>query len=81
MTCQELADFIIDYVEEKLPEGQRATFEDHLAVCPSCIEYLKVTGPPRRCWTTSAAKRRKDVPCEVPTDLVNAILAARKVAE
>ena len=41
MTCQELADFIMDYVDGNLPDVQHRTFEEHLAVCPSCIEYLK----------------------------------------
>ena len=81
MTCQDLADFIIDYVEKKLPDVQRTTFEEHLAVCPSCIEYLKSYRTTKMVLDDLGCDAQERVPSEVPEDLVNAILAARKVAE
>ena len=80
MTCQELADFIIDYVEGNLPDVQRTTFEEHLAVCPSCIEYLKSYRTTKAVLDDLGCEAKEEVPCEVPEDLVNAILAARKAA-
>ena len=40
MTCQELADFICDYIEGNLPEEERRIFQTHLEMCPSCIAYI-----------------------------------------
>ena len=40
ITCRELIDFIMDYLDGTLPAAQKADFERHLAVCPSCVSYL-----------------------------------------
>ena len=40
ITCQQLLDFIYDYLDGTLPAEDVAEFERHLAVCPSCIHYL-----------------------------------------
>ena len=79
MTCQELADFIMDYVDGALPAEQRDVFEKHLAVCPSCIEYLKSYRTTKAVLDDLGCDAEEQVPYEVPEDLVNAILAARKV--
>ena len=82
MTCQELADFITDYVDGKLPDVQLETFEKHLAMCPSCIAYLKSYRTTKTALDDLGSEARGGVPCEdVPEGLINAILAARKAAE
>jgi anti-sigma factor (TIGR02949 family) len=77
ITCQQLIDFIMSYLENELPEGQRTEFERHMAVCPSCVDYLKTYEK-----TILLAKTCADdpVPEEVPESLVQAILEARKRA-
>jgi len=81
MTCQELADFIIDYVDGKLPGVQLETFEQHLAKCPSCIAYLKSYRTTKMVLDDLGSEAQASLPCEVPEGLINAILAARKAAE
>ena len=78
MTCQELADFIMDYVDGNLPDVQHRTFEEHLAVCPSCIEYLKSYKTTKMVLDDLGCDAQEQVPHEVPEDLVSAILAARE---
>src|SRR5262249_45620401 len=41
MTCRELADFLMDYLDGGLSPDVRAAFEQHLAVCPNCVAYMK----------------------------------------
>lgn len=41
MTCREIADFLMKYIDGELPRRQRTTFEMHLAECPACRTYLK----------------------------------------
>lgn len=36
MTCDEFSDRLSDFVNEELPIEIRATFEQHLVVCPHC---------------------------------------------
>jgi anti-sigma factor RsiW len=41
MTCQELVELVTDYLEGTMSAGDRARFEEHLAVCPGCQTYLE----------------------------------------
>lgn len=41
MTCRELVEVITDYIEGTLPEDDRRRFEQHLAECPYCVNYLE----------------------------------------
>jgi predicted anti-sigma-YlaC factor YlaD len=40
LTCQELVELITDYLEDMLPEAERVRFEEHLALCAGCRNYL-----------------------------------------
>jgi anti-sigma factor RsiW len=79
VTCRELADFIIDYVDGGLETEVRAKFERHLTLCPNCVRYLAAYK------TTIELGRRAlltdpDVPAAeagAPEALINAILASR----
>ena len=41
MPCQDLVEVITDYLEGELPERDRTRFEEHLALCGKCEEYLE----------------------------------------
>jgi anti-sigma factor RsiW len=78
ITCRELiVDFLMDYLGGSLATDQRAAFEEHLAVCPECVAYL-------RNYEASVDLGR--LACQpgagdddpIPEALVRAILAARK---
>ena len=77
LTCQQVLDYLSDYVEGRLSAAELARFDEHLAVCPQCVDYLasfKATLAACRCLRE--AEQNKLQP--VPEDLVQAILAARK---
>jgi len=75
LTCQQLIDFIMSYMDDELPQDQRAEFDRHMAACPSCVDYLKTYEK-----TLLLAKSCADdlVPEAIPESLVQAILEARK---
>jgi len=77
LTCQQLIDFVMSYLDNELPAGQRAEFDRHMAACPSCVDYLKTYEK-----TVQLTKTACDdpVPAEVPESLVQAILAAQRKA-
>ena len=77
MTCKEFVDFLMAYLDEELPQGERSTFEGHLVDCPPCKVYLETY---RETVALGRGCCRDDdpVPDDVPDALVNAILAARK---
>lgn len=78
MTCRELADFLMDYVNEDLAPDVRRDFERHLALCANCVAYVRTYRSTielgRRAFDDLEAEAGTDVPFE----LVQAILAARK---
>ena len=76
VTCQQLIDFLMSYLDDELPADQRAEFDRHMAACPSCVDYLKTYETTVRLAKTSA--HDDAVPDEVPESLVQAILEARK---
>ena len=40
ITCQELVELVTEYLEGTLDPDTRARFEQHLAACPGCSDYL-----------------------------------------
>jgi anti-sigma factor RsiW len=40
LTCQELVELVTDYVEGALSPAERERFEQHLASCSGCRNYL-----------------------------------------
>jgi anti-sigma factor RsiW len=78
MTCQEVLDFLSDYVEGRLSAGEHARLEEHLAVCPPCVDYLKsFEATLAACRSLRSTEFSAKLP-EMPEELVQAILAARK---
>jgi anti-sigma factor RsiW len=78
MTCREVTEFLSEYLSGDLPSAQRAAFETHLEICPACVTYLQSYRD-----TVALGKRvfgHPDDPVadDVPEDLVQAILAARR---
>ena len=41
ITCQELIEFLGDYVSGELPTSSRTEVDRHLGVCPSCVAYVE----------------------------------------
>ncbi len=77
LTCRELEGFMVDYLEDTLPKGQRRKFDRHLRLCRDCRRYLEAYK--RTITLSQAACQDPDAPIpeDVPEELVQAILAAR----
>jgi anti-sigma factor RsiW len=78
MTCRDIAEFLSDYLDNSLPEAQRAVFEAHLAECPDCVVYLQTYQETIRLGKAACAHSDDPIPPDVPDELVRAILAARR---
>lgn len=76
-TCRELAEFLADYLENSLAAEQRAEFERHLRMCPSCVAYLNTYRQTIELSRRAYGSGDSDPPAEIPDELVRAILAAR----
>lgn len=77
MTCREVTEFIMHYLEGELPAAQREEFARHLAACPPCVRYIdtyKATIAAAKSLAGESADKVRDI----PEALVKAILAARQ---
>lgn len=78
ISCKELIDFLWAYVSEELSAEERHEFDRHLQVCPSCVAYLDSYKKTIEMEKTMVSELG-DQGCEdVPEDLVQAVLKARK---
>jgi anti-sigma factor RsiW len=78
LTCRDVVDFLMDYLAGGLDPEQRVAFDAHLAACPDCVVYLRDYEETVRLG--KAAFEYLDAPAaeQLPPELVQAILAARR---
>ncbi len=78
MNCREFVEFLSDYLEGELPGTTKSRFESHIQDCEDCERYLQgfvgTVGLARGALSEPDAP----VPDEVPEELVQAILDARR---
>jgi predicted anti-sigma-YlaC factor YlaD len=72
INCRQLIEFLSDYLEGNLSAAERRRFEEHLAVCDSCVAYLHTYEVTIRMEKAAAIEE-----CEVPEELVRAVVASR----
>ena len=77
MTCKEMVDFLMDYLDGILSEPQRARFEEHLAECSDCVAYVATYQEAVRIGKAVCSEEHEAAPPHVPEELVQAILSAR----
>lgn len=80
MTCREFTEFIAQYLAGELPARQGEAFDRHLSLCVNCARYLQQYRE-----TIAVSRRAFDddqgpLPADVPDELVEAILRARKTS-
>jgi anti-sigma factor RsiW len=75
MTCQQLIDFLNDYVDGELSADARQRFEAHLTACRDCRDYL---GQYRRSVELTKSVAADDAGTDLPPSLVKAIVEAMK---
>ena len=75
MTCRELVDFLSEYAADELGLTVKAEFERHLSRCPPCLAYVRSYQA-----TVKACRASRDhvEAGDVPEELIQAILAARR---
>lgn len=78
MTCKELIDFLMGYVDGELPAKEGRLFEEHLNACPDCTAYLSSYREVVRLGKMICQPDEGELPPDVPEDLVEAILEARR---
>ncbi|MCP3960356.1 MAG: anti-sigma factor [bacterium] len=78
MTCKELIDFLMDYLDGELPADEARQFDEHLEICPPCANYLASYRETVRLGKMICQPEKSVLPTDIPEDLVQAILEARR---
>lgn len=78
MTCREMVEFLMAYLDRELPEAQRTSFEAHIQLCPPCQAYLETYERTVSLGRVLCEDGDDPVPDDVPEALVRAILEARQ---
>lgn len=77
--CEEVITFLWAYLGGELPPEKVAEFDRHLAVCPSCVNYIesykKTVELSRGALQPEGGGFEAE---EMPEDLMRAVLAARR---
>jgi anti-sigma factor RsiW len=78
VTCREVIDFLMSYLDGELPEHERRPFEHHLSLCPPCERYLRQYQATVAAGKAAFADPADCGPGDVPEELITAILASRR---
>ena len=74
LTCKELVELVTDYLEGSLSRRDRRRFEQHIAGCANCTEYVAQF---RETIRLTGTLREQDVSKEAAAELL-AVFAAWK---
>ena len=77
MNCREFTEFLDDYFAGTLTDAERAVFDEHLAECPFCRDYLATYRQTVVLEQEAYAVPDAAPPASAPEELIQAILAAR----
>ena len=80
ITCEEVITFLLGYLSNELTPNKEHEFERHLAVCPSCVSYIKTyqtTVKLGRAALSEDAEEAAAAPAKLAGELARAIVAAR----
>lgn len=78
ITCREIEAFLEDHLEGRLKGRERLVFGFHLATCPKCRSYVRAYHRAVETGRQVFKENPKAAREEVPEELVQAILAARR---
>ena len=78
MTCQEFIGFLWRYLDGEVSDAERLEFELHLAQCTSCAAYMESYQTTKRLERLAFEDLDGPVPDEVPDELVQAVLSAKR---
>jgi hypothetical protein len=66
-TCKQMTDLVFDYLNDKLGPRIKRDFEQHLRICPDCVNFLNT-------YKKTVSVTRSIRPEEIPPRVQNNIL-------
>jgi len=74
--CKSLEKFVVEFLDEQLPEHTRLAFLKHIEECTHCADYLQNYRKTINLSKAALTENNSTEKAEIPEDLVKAILSA-----
>lgn len=68
LSCREIVELVTEYLERSMPAERRLGFEEHIAICPPCRNFLLQF---RKTIELGKTIEENDLPPEVRASLVD----------
>jgi hypothetical protein len=66
-SCKQIADLVLDYLNDNLMPNVKRDFQRHLRICPDCVHFLNT-------YKKTVSATRTVRPAEIPAKVKNNIL-------
>jgi Putative zinc-finger len=67
-TCKQMTDLIFDYLNDKLSPTVKRNFQQHLKICPDCVNFLSTY---KKTVSVSRSIRSEEIPTRVRNNILN----------
>ncbi len=67
-TCKQMTDLVFDYVNDKLSPNAKRDFQQHLQICPDCVNFLNTY---KKTVSVSRSVRPEEIPPRVRNSILN----------
>jgi len=67
-TCKQMTALIFDYLNDKLSPNIKRDFQQHLKICPDCVNFLNTY---KKTVSASRSIRSEEIPPRVRNNILN----------
>ena len=67
-TCKQMTNLILDYLNDKLSPAVKRDFQQHLKICPDCVDFLSTY---KKTVSVSRSIRSEEIPPRVRNNILN----------
>lgn len=78
LTCREVSDFLLHYLEGDLPPREQRAFGRHLFWCRACVAYVESYRTTVALARSTGQAEPPDLAEPLPEEIVRAVLEARR---
>jgi hypothetical protein len=67
-TCKQMTDLVFDYLSDKLSPNVKRDFQQHLQICPDCVNFLNTY---KKTVSVTRSIRPEEIPPRVRNNILN----------
>ena len=67
-TCRQMTDLVFDYLNDKLSPSTKRDFQQHLRICPDCVNFLNTY---KKTVSVTRSIRPEEIPPKVRNNILN----------